>query len=114
MTYKLLTQKEKIEISPELLNENRYRIVSDKDKYWVMKHSSNEYSNKRDYLGYLLGKKFCNVAEVRLIDNAQLENLKQYAQNGEYFTTDNTCLVRLAHSYSVHELVCKSLEEAIA
>lgn len=111
--YRMLTKYEKIKISPGLSN-SPFRIITDGEKTWVLKHNNNIDCEKRDLLGYLLGKDFCNVTEVRLLSEQELENIKQFANQDESFSINNTFLVRLAHSYLLDELPCKILEEAVA
>lgn len=111
--YRILTNEEKLKISPGL-NNSPFRIITDGEKTWVLKHNNNTDCEKHDLLGYLLGKDFCNVTEVRLLSEQELENIKQFASQDESFSTNNTFLVRLAHSYSLDELPCKVLEEAVA
>ncbi|OGH29776.1 MAG: hypothetical protein A3E40_00580 [Candidatus Levybacteria bacterium RIFCSPHIGHO2_12_FULL_37_9] len=111
--YRLLTNEEKIKISTEL-NNSPFRVITDGEKIWVLKHNNNADCEKRDLLGFLLGKDFCNVTEVKLLDEQELENIKQFANQEESFNVNNTFLVRLAHSYTLEELSCKILEEAVA
>lgn len=111
--YRILTNDDKLKISPGL-NNSPFRIISDGEKIWVLKHNNNTDCEKRDLLGFLLGKDFCNVTEVKLLNEQELENIKQFANQQETFNINNTFLVRLAHSYSLEELPCKILEEAVA
>lgn len=112
--FRLLSSEERAKIAKGLLNEGRYRIVTDEEKIWVIKHNNYPDSLKRDLLGFLLGKGIFNIPEVRLLNNQQLEEIKQFASQGESFDINNTFLVRLAHSYSSEELPCKTIEEAVA
>lgn len=112
--YRLVSSEEKAGIAKGLLNEGRYRIITDEERIWVLKHNRYQDSEKRDLLGFLLGKEFFNIAEVRLLNNPQLEEIKQFAYPDEIFDITNTFLVRLAHSYSPEELLCKTVEEAVA
>lgn len=89
-------------------------MVAYGQKSWVIKHSGNEDFAKRDLLGFLLGKDFCNISEVKTLSEQELENTKQFSFPSEYFNSSNTILVRLAHSYVIEELPCKTLEEAVA
>lgn len=111
--YRLLTNEEKIKISPDL-NNSPFRVITDGGKIWVLKHNNNTDREKRDLLGFLLGKDFCNLTEVKLLNEQELENIKQFANGQESFNINNTFLVRLAHSYSLEKLPCKLLEEAVA
>lgn len=112
--YRLLSNEEKARIAKGLLNEGRYRIITDEEKIWVIKHNKYLDSLKRDLLGFLLGKGIFNIAEVRLLNNQRLEEIKQFVHPRETFDITNTFLVRLAHSYSPEELPCKTIEEAVA
>jgi hypothetical protein len=80
----------------------------------VLKHNNSTDGEKRDLLGFLLGKEYCNVTEVKLLSEQELDNIKQFANSEESFSVNNTFLVRLVHSYSLEELPCKVLEEAVA
>lgn len=111
--YRLLTNEEKIKISPEL-NNSPFKVITDEEKIWVLKHNNNTDGEKHDLLGFLLGKDFCNVTEVKLLNEQELENIKQLTTPQESFNVNNTFLVRLAHSYVLEELPCKLLEEAVA
>lgn len=110
--YRILNNDDKLKISPGL-NNSPFRIISDGEKTWVLKHNNNTDCEKRDLLGFLLGKDFCNVTEVKLLNEQELENIKQFVNEQESFNVKNTFLVRLAHSYLVDELPCKVLEEAV-
>src|SRR3989344_208553 len=112
--FRLISQEERLKISNSLYNEWRYRMVTGGQKAWIIKHSGNEDFAKRDQLGFLLGKVFCNISEVKTLSEQELENIKQFSSPGEYFNSSNTILVRLAHSYSIEELPNKTLEEAVA
>lgn len=111
--FKLLQNEKKATTSIGLIN-SPFRIVSDGSNNWVLKHNNNPDGEKRDLLGYLLAKDFANVVEIKLLSLAELEDVKQFATPQEVFTLNNAFLVKLAHSYSLDELNCKSLEEAVA
>lgn len=112
--FRSLSQTERATIAVGLLNEWRFRVVTDGTKAWVIKHNGDQDYQKRDLLGFLLGENFCNVSEVKLLNGQELESIKQYSLPNEYFSVSNTYLVRLAHSYSLEELPCKTIEEAVA
>lgn len=111
--FRQLTQEERIKIAECLRNEGRFRIVTDGGKIWVIKHNHHQDSEKRDLLGYLLGKDFLNVAEVKLVTNPEVESLKLLLGSSE-IRKDDTFLVRLAHSYTLQEIPCRTVEEATA
>lgn len=112
--FRLLSSEERTKIASGLCNEGRFRIITDGKRIWVIKHNNYPDSLKRDLLGFLLGKGIFNIPKVSLLNNQQLEEIKQFASPGESFDTNNTFLVRLAHSYSLEELPCKTIEEAVA
>ena len=112
--FRLLSSQERSQIAPGLGNEIPFRVISDGKRVWVIKHRPRINCGKRNLLGYLLGHDFCNVCEVKLLNKESLEELKQFAYPHESFNTSNTFLVRLAQTYSLGELPCKTVEEAIA
>lgn len=65
-------------------------------------------------LGYLLGKPFTNIAEVRLLSPEEHQQICALSYKGEDSTINNTFLVRLCGSYSLSELPCETLEKAVA
>lgn len=112
--YSLAIDEDKAKYAPELVG-SKHILVNDGEKYWVRKHKSGSVDEeKRDYLGYLLGKGFANVAEVRLLNQEELNQIVNLAPTEGLATTGNTFLVRLGGSYSLSELPCKTPEEAVA
>lgn len=114
MLFSQLPDSEKAKIAPELVGSGVV-IVSDGSRSWVVKPrnvATNE--EKRDYLEYLLGNKFANIAEVKLLNPDEHNEIKSLSGRGDESTPSNTYLVRLAGSYILEELPCKTLEEAVA
>ena len=112
--YLLASEEDRAKYAPELVGQGHF-IVSDGEKFWVVKHSPGLVDiEKREMLGYLLGRKFSNVAEVRLLNQEEHEQIKTLTGKGEDSTLINTCLVRLGGSYSIDELPCKTVEKATA
>lgn len=114
MPFTLLSDDEKVRLAPELVGSIAV-VVTDGLKHWVVKPrnvATNE--EKRDYLGYLLGNKFANIAEVKLLTPEEHSQIKTLSGRGDDSTPANTYLVRLAGSYSLDELPCKTAEEAVA
>ena len=112
--YSLATDEDRAKYAPELVGQGHV-IVTDGEKYWVRKHKSGSVDQeKRDYLGYFLGKGFANVAEVKLLNQEELNQIVNLSPTRGPATTGNTFLVRLGGSYSLSELPCKTLEEAVA
>lgn len=112
--FRLLSNDERVKIASVLQNEGRFGMLTDGERMWVLKHNGNPDSEKRDLLGFLLGKDFGNIAEVKLLTEQELENIKQFVTRPDALSVNNTFLVRLAHSYSAEELPCKTIEEAVA
>lgn len=112
--YRLATLVERAKFAPELVGKGHV-IVFDGKKFWIVKHmpSMNRVGG-RELLGYLLGYKFANVAEVKLLSQLEHEEVRILAAKGDDSILDNTCLVRLGGSYSIQELPCETLERAVA
>lgn len=114
MQFTLSPNEEISRLAPELIG-SVVVVVTDGSKHWVVKPrnvATNE--EKRDYLGYLLGRNFANIAEVKLLTPEEHAEIKTLSGRGEESTPSNTYLVRLAGSYGLDELPCKTAEEAVA
>lgn len=113
-TYSLVTDEDRKKYAPELVGHGHI-IVKDERKLWVVKHKPGSIDEeKRDFLAYLLGRNFANVAEVKLLNPEDHQQIKVLANKGENSFPSNTFLVRLGGSYSLEELPCKTLEQAVA
>ena len=111
--YSLVTDEDRAKYAPELVGQGHV-IVTDGEKFWVVKHKPGLVDiEKRESLGYLLGHKFSNVAEVRLLDQEEHRQVRTLAGKGEDSLLSNTFLVRLGGSYSVAELPCQTVEKAV-
>ena len=86
-------------------------IFTFKGKHWFIK-VKNEDEKKRDYLGYLLGKGWCNIAEVKIPDKELLKIIEK--DKNREFNLKNTWLVRLGQDYEKEELATKNLNKAVA
>lgn len=114
MKYRIASDEEKAKYAPELVGMGHV-IVTDEEKFWVVKHMPGLVDiEKRELLGYLLGKNLTNVAEVKLLDQEEHQEVKTLSGKGEDSLPTNTFLVRLGGSYSLEELPCKTLEQAVA
>jgi len=114
MQFTLLTDEEKTRLAPELVGSIAV-VVTDGSKHWVVKPRNVAINEeKRDYLGYLLGNKFANIAEVKLLTAGEHSQIKILSGRSDDSTPSNTYLVRLAGSYGLDELPCKTSEEAVA
>lgn len=112
--YRLATEVERAKFAPELVGKGHV-IVCNEKKFWVVKHVPGVSKvGERELLGYLLGYKFANIAEVKLLSQIEHEEVRILAVKGNDSIPDNTCLVRLGGSYSIQELPCKTLEQAVA
>jgi len=113
-TYALATDEDRRKYAPELVGHGHI-IVKDEKKLWVVKHKPGTIDEeKRDFLGYLLGRNFTNVAEVRPLNLEDHQQIRTLTNKGENSLPSNTFLVRLGGSYSLEELPCKTLEQAVA
>lgn len=114
MKYTLLSDEDRAKYAPELLGRGHI-LIRDGEKIWVVKHKSGYIDEeKRDLLGYLLGRKFSNVAEVRLLNREEHQEIRILTGKDESSTVNNTFLVRLVGSYIIDELPCKTTDEAVA
>lgn len=113
-TYTLVSDEDIKKYAPELLGQGHF-VVSGDGKLWRVKHKPGSVDDeKRDLLGYLLGCKFANVAEVKLLTPQEHEQIKILTDKDKNSLPTNTFLVRLAGTYSPEELLCKTLDEAVA
>lgn len=111
--YELFSEEKRSKYAPELVGQ-KHVVVSDGEKLWVVKHKPGSTDEeKRDRLGYLLGRKLANVAEVKLLNKQEHIQIRTLAGK-ESSNVDNTFLVRLGGSYSIEELSCKTLDQAVA
>ncbi len=114
MNYSLVSEEERAHIAPELVGR-AHVLVTDGITQWVVKHKPGSvHEEKRDLLGFLLGHSFANVAEVRLLTEEEHLQVRLLSAKDATSTNDNTFLVRVAGSYSIEELPCKTVEQATA
>ena len=112
--YRIVSEEERLKYAPEMVGTGHH-LLSDKEKFWVVKYKPATIDEeKRDYLAYLLGKGYANIAEVLPLSTEELAEVKALTQKDGNSMTQNTFLVRLAGSYSPQELPCQTLEEAVA
>lgn len=91
------------------------RIVLHQGKHWFVKTKPDPQELKRDYLAYLLGHKWANVAEVLLLSNHGFNSLVSLGVPLPRFASvSNTFLVRLAQDYRVEELPNADIDTAAA
>lgn len=114
MKYSLISDEDRLKYAPELYGRGHV-LVTDGQKIWVVKHKAGTVDEeKRDMLGYLLGKEFANITEVKLLDQEEHQQICVLSFKGSDSTPANTFLVRLGGSYSISELPCKTVEKAVA
>lgn len=91
-------------------------IVRFERKYWFVKcFPDDSRSAQRERLAYLLGRKFTNIAEVRLLSEADFFAVSRCGvELPEAATRANTYLVRMGFDYSWLRLPIKTLEHAVA
>lgn len=91
------------------------RIVEFKDKRWFVKYKENPEEQKRDYLAYLLGRRWVNVCEVHSLDSNEFRRLRALGVvTPQWASEANTFLVRLCQDYQVSELSNTGLDSAVA
>lgn len=114
MVYRLVTNEERNSFAPELIN-SVHIIVTDEEKVWVVKQKNHPpEALKRDMLGFILGSKVANVAEVKALSEEEFNQIKAITNKDASATSSNTFLVRLGGSYVLDELRHKTLEAAVA
>lgn len=98
-----------------LENINRFYQIEHEKKQWVIKYKPNTTDEeKRDLLGYLLGSGFANTAEVKLLEKDTHHQIKEVLSLDHRSTSQNTFLVRSGESYTLQDLPCKTIDEAVA
>ncbi|MEK7611305.1 MAG: hypothetical protein AAB486_02940 [Patescibacteria group bacterium] len=107
MSFKIPTSEEILEISPT----SNLKVVIRDSKCWYVKTSSDIL---RPYLGYLLGRSICNIAETSLLSNEEVTELKTLLSLPIDSCITNTFLVRIASSHKLEELPCQTIEKAVA
>ena len=113
MNYALLSHTELKTVAPEPITIPR--VIKDNNNLWFVKYKKGTIDEeKRDLLGYLLAKEFCNIAEVKLLSDAEHADIKTLIGLDIESTPQNTFLVRLAHSYKLDELPQRTIEKAVA
>lgn len=111
MNFDLPSTEELAELASHLLPQ----VVKGDGKFWFVKYRAGSRDlEKRDMLAYLLGKDICNICEVKLISDDELQSIKGKLSLSEDSDKNNTFLIRLAGSYSITDLPCKTIEEAVA
>lgn len=114
MEYSLVTEEVRLKYAPELYGKGHI-LVSDGQKIWVVKHKpAGVDEEKRDFLSYLLGKDFANIAEVKLLSPEEHQKICVLTFKDHSSTPQNTFLVRIGGSYSINELPCQTVEKAVA
>lgn len=97
-------------------NQYQKRLVYYEDRVWFVKSKPGDPSEKqRDFLAYLFGADWLNIAEVRLITPEIFEELKRTSVSVAMdASAKNTYLVRFVPDYSMDELPIHNLNLAIA
>lgn len=117
--YTPLTGEQREKLIPELSDSGRI-AVTDGGGFWLVKCKPNLVDGEKiDLLGWLLARGFANVAEVRLLNHEEIEEIKDIPEISasslyQNISPENTWLVRLGSTYSLAELPCKTLESAVA
>lgn len=97
------------------VDEDGSRIVRFQGKHWFVKCRFDQDQQRRDRLGYGLGRGWSNVAEVRPVNARQLRCIREIcAHLPEWATMRNTYLVRLVADYSLDQLPHADIDAAVA
>ena len=91
------------------------RILKLDGKHWFVKYKRNDSEKKKDYLAYLLGMGWTNVAEVRPLSEGEFSDLRSLGiALPRWATNQNTNLIRLADDYRIDELQHQDINAAVA
>lgn len=94
---------------------NGKRIVRFNGKHWFVKFKPDPEERRRDYLAYLLGRNWANIAEVRPLSESEFAELQSAdIALPDWASADNTFLVRLVQDYSLDQLPKVDLNSAVA
>lgn len=107
MNFRLLTPEEHNKI-PSNLSSN---LVVQDNKFWYVKLTPDI---QRPYLGYLLGRNFCNIAETKLLTDEETAEIKILLNLPIDAVKNNLILVRIGRTHQLKELPCQTLEKAVA
>lgn len=110
MTFRLPDKNEIERTAPELIGLTKEsRLLFGYNHYWLFKEARNTPDEFcRDMLGYILGKEFCNVAEVKGLSNEEFDEIKSILNLTYSFNPLTQYLVRVANTYSLSELLWKT------
>lgn len=97
------------------LDLNGNRIVRYSGKHWFVKCKLDPEEKKRDYLAYLLGKDWTNVAEVCTLHESEFNDLHHAGiVLPKWASMANTFLVRLGQDYTIDQLPNTDIDSAVA
>jgi hypothetical protein len=108
--------EDRIPLSPEFSNwnKNEVKLCLRNDRRWIVAAVGDIKSVQREILATQLAKPFVNVVDVAPLSHEDIRQLLDFGLISQANTPDNTLLRRLAQSYSIDELPCKSLDSAAA
>lgn len=107
MSFRLLTQEELNKIPSNLSS----KVIIQDNKFWYVKLTPDI---QRPYLGYLLGRNFCNIAETKLLTDEEIAELKTLLTLPIDAGKNNLILIRIGRTHQINELPCQTLEKAVA
>lgn len=91
------------------------RIVRFKAKHWFVKYKRSPDAQRRDYLAYILGRGWTNVAEVLPLSKSEFKYLQQACLDvPRWATRKNATLVRLVGDYTIDQLRHTDINAAVA
>jgi len=108
--------KVELKYRPELQNwDGKYfKLVQSAGKLWIIKGPLSSQNYKRELLVYSLAKGLVNAAEIKKLNDDEVNELRNLNLITDKMSPLNTILVRLAQDYSLEELPVKSLDYAMA
>jgi hypothetical protein len=91
------------------------RILGFNGKYWFVKFKSNPEEQKCDYLAYILGRNWVNIAEVRPLSKSDFKALSLIGiVTPAWASKANTFLVRMGQDYTLDQLPNPDVDVAVA
>lgn len=107
-------EDELIKLGEELKTYLDKIIKTEDGIFWYIKTGHNEDHKKREKLAYILGRNWVNVAEVKDIDEEELNQLVSLGYPVQNHKFSDIYLTKLGQGYSFSELIQKDINEAVA
>jgi hypothetical protein len=95
-------------------NKNEVKLCQQNNQRWMVASVGEIKFVQREILATQLGKPFVNVVDVAPLNSEDIHQLFNLGLISHVNTPENTLLRRLAQSYTIDALPCKSLDSAAA